>query len=143
MMSATTYSHFLRVDLSPAWLRTWQEVVEACRAEIRRYNQAHGYERIGIRIKDQVRYLIEVFWYGAPQGKLWTVTLEVVDEYKGELSMICPPHGPGINSHGNFRMVNGRILTKPDFTGRPQPPAQMTPRELASDFLIHSGFLPE
>jgi hypothetical protein len=127
----------------PLWLPTWQEIVAAWQAEIRRYNQAHRSEVIGMRVKDEIHYLIEVFPKGVPPGRIWTVTLQVANEHTGELSLVSPPYGEGINRHGNFRIVNGRILLKPDFTGEPRPPAsEMTPQEFARDCLVRSGFLP-
>jgi hypothetical protein len=61
---------------------------------------------------------------------------------EGVIGVICPPAGPGIGRRGTFKEAHGRIVSRGDFVGNPQPSGEpMTPEEF-SRFVLEPILFP-
>jgi len=113
----------------PAWLPVWEGINAATQAAIREFNQAQGLEQFRVSARPTKSVHMEVVSLPAAH-RVATLVLQVTNEHSGELGLVCPPEGEGINRHGNFRMRDGKIEALPNFVGTPQPPtAPMTAAE--------------
>jgi hypothetical protein len=114
---------------NPAHLPVWEDVTAATHAAVREFNLSQGSEQFRVSAWPTKAVHMEVVSLPAAH-RVATLTLQVRDEYSGELGLTCPPEGEGIGRRGNFRMRDGKIEALPNFVGTPQPPtAPMTAAE--------------
>ena len=112
----------------PAWLPVWEEVIATTQARVREFNEAQDDDqfRVGAWPTNSVR--MEVISLPSAH-RVVTLDLQVTNAHIGELGLVCPPEGAGINRHGNFRMRDGKIEALPNLVGMPQPTVPMTAAE--------------
>jgi hypothetical protein len=106
----------------PAWWSVWEAITTATQAAVREFNRAQGSEQFWVSAWPTKSVNMEIVSLLAAH-RVATLTLEVTNEYIGELGLVCPPEGAGIGRHGSFRMRDGKIKVLPNFVGKPQPPA--------------------